>query len=268
MLYIGWFKFHREAFKKALWKTATPEQKVIFITLLGMVNFSPNEWIFKGKKYVAESGQMVTSLDSIVKECGKGISIKNVRTALTKFKKLGFLAYEAANDGTLLTIVNWELYQGNDDEDGKANGKPLANGRQTGGKQVATIEERKEDQEGNKDKPLPKKPKTKKTDPPNEKEWKPSEATLESSRNHGYSKSELFRAIINCFDWHRGQGKKMVDWNAVVRNWMKPGPFNNQGMDFKVTENQHPKADSKGIPISNLPEPTFNEAPDDGSSRF
>lgn len=271
MLYIGWFKFHRGAFEKALWKTATPEQKVILVTLLGMVNFSPNEWLFKGEKYVAEPGQMITSLDSIVKECGKGISIKNVRTALTKFKKLGFLAYEAANDGTLLTIVNWELYQSNEDEGGKANGKPLANGGQTGGKQVATIEEGKE---GKKDQEGKNKIIADVIDYLNKTAGKKFKAgTVGNSKfiKARLSEGATFDDFCHVVDVKTAQWINKLDQNKFLRPETLfgnkfDGYLNESKSNFKV--NNHQRADNNGVPISNAPEPTFNGVPDDGAIKF
>lgn len=110
----GWIKLHRCLFKKAIWQSSTPEQKVILITLLMMANHEGKEWEWKGKQFKAEAGQFVTSANSIIKRCGTGITRQNVRTALTKFKKYEFLTYESTKTGILVTITNWELYQGKD----------------------------------------------------------------------------------------------------------------------------------------------------------
>lgn len=134
----GWIKLHRMLLDKPIWKASTPEQKTILITLLLMVWHRPNEWEWGGKQFKCEPGQCVTSLDSIVKECGKGISTKNVRTALERFEKYGFLANESAKQGRLITIANWELYQDDSLKGGKGTGSQVANDWQTGGKQVAT----------------------------------------------------------------------------------------------------------------------------------
>lgn len=107
----GWIKLHRELLEKPIWEGSTPEQKVILITLLTMANHKEKEWEFKGEKYKALPGQFVTSIDSIIKKSGKGISIQNVRTALKRFEKLEFLTDESTKQNRLVTIVNWGLYQ-------------------------------------------------------------------------------------------------------------------------------------------------------------
>jgi len=138
MIYpIGYLYLHRELTEKPIWTSSTPEQKVILITLMMMANFKEKEWEWQGKKFKAKPGQFITSLDGIVKNCGKGISIKNVRTALVRFEKLEFLANEPASTGRLITITNWGLYQNNLEE--------WQTERQRGGKGVATREERNKD---------------------------------------------------------------------------------------------------------------------------
>jgi hypothetical protein len=115
----GFFKIHRDLFIKPIWKKSTPEQKSILITLLAMAWFRPNKWEWKGQQFETMPGQLVTSLDSIAKEAGDGISVKNVRTALKRFEKLEFLTNESAKTGRLITIVNWGLYQDAEEEPAK-----------------------------------------------------------------------------------------------------------------------------------------------------
>ena len=134
----GWIKLHRELMDKAIWTTTSPEQKTILLTILMMANHTDKQWIWKGRKYTCKPGQFITSLDSIAKKAGSGISTKNVRTALKKFEKYGFLANQSSKTGRLITIVNWGTYQLDSDDIGKATGKEVAKHRQRGGKEVAT----------------------------------------------------------------------------------------------------------------------------------
>ena len=107
----GWIKLHRKLQEKAIWQCATPEQKAILITILLNINSDKKEWEWQGKQFTCEPGQMVTSLASLAEKCGKGVSIKNVRTALEKFEKYGFLTNQSAKTGRLITVVNWAFYQ-------------------------------------------------------------------------------------------------------------------------------------------------------------
>lgn len=142
---IGFIKLHRELASKPIWLKSTVEQKVILVTLLMMANFKSNEWEWKGEKFEVKPGQFITSLDSIVKECGKGVSIQNVRTALTRFEKLDFLTDKPTKEGRLITIANWDLYQVDNKQPNKPNNKDLTKGSQTPNKDLTPKEE------GNKD---------------------------------------------------------------------------------------------------------------------
>ncbi|MFD2133311.1 Replication protein O [Pseudogracilibacillus auburnensis] len=130
----GWIKLHRELINKPIWTESSPEQKAILITLLLMANHDEKQWEWKGKKYVAKPGQFVTSLNSIVKMAGIGISIRNVRTALHRFEKYGFLTNESTNRNRLITIVNWGVFQ----EKEVLPTKKATSDRQTDDKQLTT----------------------------------------------------------------------------------------------------------------------------------
>jgi predicted transcriptional regulator len=50
-----------------------------------------------------------------------GMSEKNIRTCIKSLKRAGKLASEAANKFSIVTIINWESEQGNDDKEGHQN---------------------------------------------------------------------------------------------------------------------------------------------------
>lgn len=99
----GFFKIYRELWDKPIWKQSTPIQKTVLLTLLSMVNFAPAEWEWQGQKFSLQPGQTITSLQHIAERCGKGVNAGNVRGALDRFVKLGFLANESTKTGRLLT---------------------------------------------------------------------------------------------------------------------------------------------------------------------
>lgn len=107
----GWISLHRELLDKPIWVLSTPEQKSILIVLLLMANHSQKEWEWDGRKFICKAGQFITSLDKIAKKAGKGISMQNVRTSLSRFEKYEFLTNESTKQNRLITICNWEGYQ-------------------------------------------------------------------------------------------------------------------------------------------------------------
>lgn len=144
----GWVKLYRELKSKSIWQLSSPEQKVVLITILLLANHEENKWEWKGEQFICKPGQLITSLNSLARECGEGVSIKNVRTALDRFEKLGFLANASTKTGRLITVLNWEKYQGRDFATGKDDGKQTAKSRQRGGKDLATNKNIKNDKEG------------------------------------------------------------------------------------------------------------------------
>ena len=81
----GWIKLYRCLLEDPLWQCGTPEQKVILVTLLLMANHAEAKWQWRGKPCTCKPGQMITSLKSIQDKCGRGISERNIRTALKRF---------------------------------------------------------------------------------------------------------------------------------------------------------------------------------------
>lgn len=128
----GWIKLHRKLLDKPIWLQSKPEQKVVLLTLLLMANHESKEWLWRGEKFVAEEGQLITSLNTLSQK--SGVSAQSVRTALANFEKLKFLTNESTKTGRLITIVNWELYQNNDDDTNKENNKGVTKHQQRGNK--------------------------------------------------------------------------------------------------------------------------------------
>lgn len=141
---VGYFKIWRELFTKPIWLNSTPEQKTILITLLAMANYREKKWEWQGKPFECQPGQFITSLDSIQENCGQGVTIQNIRTALKRFEKLEFLTNQSTKTGRLITILNWELYQGDIEESNKDTNKDLTKTQQTANKQLTSREESKE----------------------------------------------------------------------------------------------------------------------------
>lgn len=142
---LGWIKLHRALLDKTIWINSTPEQKTILVTLLLMANHEPNQWEWKGKKYIVKSGEFITSLEKIVAKCGKGITTQNVRSALKRFENLQFLTNESTKQNRLIKIENWSLYQDEENQPNKATNKEVTNDQQRTNKEVTTNKNDKND---------------------------------------------------------------------------------------------------------------------------
>jgi DNA replication protein DnaD len=127
----GWIKLHRCTLNKAIWKLPDA-QRIVFFTILMLANHEENAWVWQGEKYTCAPGQFITSIDSLSKSAK--VSHKSVRTALVNLEKLDFLANKSAKTGRLITVVNWSLYQSQEE----TSAKESADERQSIGKASAT----------------------------------------------------------------------------------------------------------------------------------
>lgn len=130
----GWIKLHRCLLSKAIWKCSTPEQCKLLIIILLLANHEPSQWYFNGDKYICKAGEFITSLPSLART--SGLTIQQVRTALKKFEKLGFLTDKSTKKNRLISIVNWELYQGYDESANRQNNSQLTVSQQSINSQI------------------------------------------------------------------------------------------------------------------------------------
>lgn len=137
----GWLKLHRILKDKPIWKTSRPEHQSVLTTLLMMVNYEEKEWEWKGEKYSLQPGQVVTSLARLAEESGDYITVQNVRTALKRFEKYGFLTNESTMRNRLITLTNWEFYQQN----GSGPTKGLTKSKQSPHNELTTTKESKKE---------------------------------------------------------------------------------------------------------------------------
>jgi hypothetical protein len=79
--------------------------KVLFIHCLLRANHSEGKW--RGQAF--KRGQFITSLNSLATETG--LTIKQVRIALENLEKTKELGKQTTSQNTLLTVLNYDLYQ-------------------------------------------------------------------------------------------------------------------------------------------------------------
>lgn len=108
----GWIRIHRKLLDNPIWYQSPPAYGKIWITMLLMANHEDNEWYFCGEKIKCKRGQFVTSIKSIREASGSHITTNNVRGALATMLATGLITSKPTRKGRLITIVNWELYQG------------------------------------------------------------------------------------------------------------------------------------------------------------
>lgn len=131
MIEEGFIKLHR---KMLQWEWYTDiNTKTVFLHCLFMANWKDSR--FMGVD--VPRGSFVSSYTQLAAQTK--LSVKNVRTAINHLKATGELAVRTTSKFSVITVVNYNLYQ----DDGRQNGRQTADEWQANGRQVATIEESK-----------------------------------------------------------------------------------------------------------------------------
>ena len=202
----GWYKIHRCLFEHPIWLTSSPEHKVILVTLMGMANHDDNEWIWNGEQFTVKRGQMITSLDSIKKLCGKGVSTQHVRGALNRFeKKFHFLTNISTKTGRLITIENYDKWQGDDDVTNKVTNKELTKRSQRANKELTPNKNNKNNK--------------------NDKEERgQAPVSLSVVRDYVREKNlnvdpDVFYAYYEENGWKKKNGQPVRDWKKTLATW-------------------------------------------------
>ena len=131
----GFIKLHR---KMEEWEWAKePNTFVLFIHLLLLASWKDSRW--QGQDVVR--GSLITSLSHLAEITG--LSVQNVRTSLDHLRSTGEITVRSTNRFTVVTVINYGLYQDNDVNLTNELTSQLTNNQQTGNKQVTTSKERK-----------------------------------------------------------------------------------------------------------------------------
>lgn len=120
----GWIKLNRSILEWGWYED--PSTRAVFIHLLLTATFRESE--YKGHKL--HPGDVVVGLKSLAK--ATHLTIQNVRTALAHLESTGEITRKVTNKFSIVTIENWEKYQGEDD----VLTSKLTNNQQTTNKQL------------------------------------------------------------------------------------------------------------------------------------
>ena len=109
----------------------------LFLHCLLKANWEQTRW----HGIEIEPGQFITSLGSLAKETK--LTVRQVRVALDHLAMTGEVTSKCHSKFRIITVNNWNCYQGND----KQRGKQVTSKRQANDKQVTTVKEYKEKEE-------------------------------------------------------------------------------------------------------------------------
>lgn len=141
----GWIRLHKR-FLQWEWLDK-PEMVQLFLYLLLKANFAEAEW--HGVKL--NRGQLITSASSIERDLR--LSPRTIRTCLNRLKSTREVTIETTNRFSIITILKYEDYQSEQNEDDKQNNRRIdslpTNNRQASDKRPTIDKEEKEEKEYN-----------------------------------------------------------------------------------------------------------------------
>lgn len=110
----GWVKLHRKMLDNPIiMKDA--EHLAVWMYLLLNATHAEYPALFKGKKITLQPGQLITGCISIGNQLS--ISESKVRRTLNDFIIDGQIDRQTSNKNSLITVLNWDLYQNFDGQD-------------------------------------------------------------------------------------------------------------------------------------------------------
>jgi hypothetical protein len=109
----------------------------LFFHLLIIANYETKKW--KGKS--VKRGQVIVGRKALAES--SGLTEQQIRTALKKLKATNEITSTSTNDFTLVTIVNWELYQSKEDEATNEITSTSTNEQPTNNQRITTTKETK-----------------------------------------------------------------------------------------------------------------------------
>ena len=132
----GYIKLHRSILKWEWWG----EHNTTLVFLYLLLNAQWEDTRYRG--YEIPRGSLITSYASISKNLN--ISVKSARVAINHLKATGEVAVKGQAHFSIVTIVNWDKFQGLEEEEGKHFGKHLGIQGASLGQAKGNIQEYKE----------------------------------------------------------------------------------------------------------------------------
>lgn len=150
----GWIKLHRSIWDNSIWKNKSRfDDRSAWIDLLLMANHEDHEAVYGKTVVKIRRGQLFTSARSLAKRWRWGIG--TVNRYLCLLCEIGMLIKDGQANGTLLTIVNYEKYQGERNAEWNASGTQAERERNASGRQTRMYKECNENVEEVNSQPLP-----------------------------------------------------------------------------------------------------------------
>lgn len=144
----GFFKIERDFMASEFWLSEPFTKPQAWIDLIGMANYSQKTKYYKGAFQNVKRGQIVTSKAALANRWKW--SKHKVHAYLLALERAAMITTEGTATGTVLTIVNYGLYQ----DAGNAQGTQKRSRRERSGNGEGTERDPQEEGKKNKEAPL------------------------------------------------------------------------------------------------------------------
>lgn len=203
----GWIKLYRDITDHWIWQEKPFDKRSAWIDLILMANHKDNKFVFGNELTEVKRGSFITSVRKL---CDKwGWSNTKVTSFLQVLKNDNMIDYLSDTKKTVVTIVNYGLYQ--DINDTETTQKRHENDTETTQKHTNKNDKNVKNDKNEKD--IADKPQTQKFTPPTLEEIK--DYCIERNNNVD---AERFINFYQAKGWMVGKNK-MKDWKASVRTW-------------------------------------------------
>jgi len=135
----GYVRLWRRITESPVWTTLEPTVLKVLLPFLLKANWKTKTWYDGHSQVEIPRGSFVTSYGKMAEFCQ--LSPKQARSAFAHLQRLEFAAYTRAGRWTMVTILNYETYQGSLEEEGTVEGRVRAGLGQDEGRQRATTKE-------------------------------------------------------------------------------------------------------------------------------
>ena len=229
----GWIKLHKSIMDHWLW--GDPVVIKAWLDLLLSVNYMDKKVLFNGRLITVKKGQIITSIRKLTERWG--CTRRKANNIITMFAADGMIELKRDKGGTLLTIVNYSIYQDVRDTDSttESTTQDTTQGttQSTQHKNIKNYKEYKNNKEG----------KSRAFTAPSIEEI----SIYCRERNNGVD-PQTFYDFYESKGWFVGKNK-MKDWKAAVRTWEKrekekPKPKNTA---LNYSQRQYTEDDIKAI---------------------
>ena len=139
----GFVKLHRKLIAWGWYQDYVV--KDVFLHLLLTANFKDSQW----RGITLKKGQLITGSKRLADDLG--FTRQQVRTALGKLKSTNEITIETTNRYSLITIVNWNDYQSDDDTSTNKSTKSATNKQPTDNQQATNKQPQRKNDKNNKE---------------------------------------------------------------------------------------------------------------------